>query len=103
MANGWKADTYLTAEGRSKGAKIGGKVSGHKRHLAALAKAVRACEVFLTGDVMEGMTTQQITRVRVLLGRAYAKGHVRGRQATDSNRRYWQQVAESRRQGRTAA
>ena len=72
---------------------MGGKIAGRRRHRRSLIKAVRACERFLTPAFQEGLTADQLARIRVLMGRIYILGHFHGRQATDSNRRYWQKKA----------
>jgi hypothetical protein len=92
-AAGWTPHQFLTTEARSRGARMGGKVAGRRRHRRTLIKAVRACERFLTPEFQEGLTADQLARIHVLMGRIYILGHFHGRQATDSNRRYWQKKA----------
>jgi hypothetical protein len=101
-AAGWKPDRFLTPEARSKGARMGGKIAGRRRHRRTLIKAVRACERFLTEEYQEGLTAAQLQRIRVLMGRVYILGHFHGRQTTDSNRRYWQKKATAKRQREAA-
>ena len=88
IAHGWRADHYLTAESRSRGARKGGHVAGEARHQRSLAKAVQACLDLLPGHWAETYGAADLARVKVLLGRAYLVGQLRERQRVDTHRRY---------------
>jgi len=89
LATGWRPP--VTPEDRARGGRLGGKAAGRKRHRRALLKAVQSCERFLDETFCDGLSAQQLARIRVLMARCFLFGHLRGRQTTDTNRRYWRQ------------
>lgn len=95
MARGWKADAYLTAEARSRGARAGGKSAGERRHRRSLTKAVAACLDLVPAEWNASMSAKDLALLKVLLGRAYLVGQLRERQRLDTTRRYWQKKSEA--------
>ncbi len=100
LATGWKPP--ITLEGRSLGARRGGKEAGRRAHRRSLIRAVRVCERFLDDDFRDGLTAQQLARLRVLMARAYLKGYLRGTQKVDNRRRYWRKKAHRQAQREAA-
>lgn len=91
LATGWRPP--LKPEDRARGGRLGGKAAGQKAHRRALLKAVQSCERFLNDEFRDGLSAQQLARLRVLMARCFLFGHLRGRQSTDTNRRYWREKA----------
>ena len=103
MAAGWKPETFLTAEARSRGARRGGASSGEKRHKAAMARAVKDCADLMPEKFTDGLSASQLACVKVLIARSYLRAETRMRQRFDTNARYWRQKAERKRQAGEAA
>ena len=92
LAAGWRADQYLTPESRRRGALLGAKVLGEQRHRRALERAVRECETLIPAAFKREMSARDLAAIRVLLARAFEKGHSLGVRKTDIQRRRREQA-----------
>ena len=88
MAKGWTPHLFITPEARTKGARLGGRRSGERRHRESLMKAVTACAALLTPELTAGLSARQLAAFKVLLGRAHEIGRFREKQRQDGARRY---------------
>lgn len=101
LATGWTPP--VTDAGRLLGARRGGLEAGRRAHRRSLIRAVRTCERFLDAEFCDGLSAAQLARIRVLMGRAYLKGYLRGVQKMDNRRRYYEKKAQRQQQKAKAA
>lgn len=93
LAAGWIPHRHMTAESRSRGAKIAGRISGQKRHRASVVNATAHCERYMPDSFRAGLTASQLARIRVLMARSFLRGYSLGIRKADTNRRYWAKKA----------
>lgn len=92
---GWRPHGGLTKAGRQLGGRRGGHISGIRKKRDALLRAVQPMEKYLTPEFKDGLSPDQLARVRVLIARAYQVGHRRGYQTGHAKKRYQAQKAKA--------
>lgn len=93
VARGWQPHSSLTPASRAKGGAKGGKLAGLRRRKACLLRHVKQMEPLLTEPFRDGLSPEQVARVKVLLGRAHRRGHRIGYRAGFAASRYRPRVA----------
>lgn len=81
MEAGWKPELGLTREQKQLGGKRGGKIAGLRRRKVALITAVRVMAPFFTPEFCEGLSNDQLARVKVIIGRSFRRGYRSGYRA----------------------
>lgn len=84
---GWIPNRGLTREHQVRGARIGGRRSGDRRHKVALARAVEECADLIPKEFERELSARGVALVKVLLGKAFRIGYSLGDRREDNERR----------------
>jgi hypothetical protein len=81
IAAGWNPVAHLTTEQHRLGGRRGGTAAGVNRRKRKVLETVAHLTDLIPADMQESLGYAELTRVKLLLRRAYDKGYVRGYRA----------------------